>query len=70
MTRPADRRFAVELRPNSKCVGWHAVVFDGFYFVAGIALGRDEAFRLALETFREQRALRWALARAARKKLN
>jgi hypothetical protein len=70
MTRPSNRRFAVELRPNSQCEGWHAVVFDGMRFVAAVALDRDEAFRLALETFREQRALRRALARAARKKLN
>lgn len=70
MTRPSNRRFAVELRPNSKCQGWHAVIFEGWYYVAAIALDRDEAFRLALETYREQRALRRVAWREARKKLN
>ena len=70
MTRPADRRFAVELRPNACGQGWHAVIFEGWLYVAAIAFDRDEAFRLALEAYRADRAVRRVAWREARKKLN
>lgn len=70
MTRRSGRRFAVELRPNAKCEGWHAVIFEGWLFVAAVALDRDEALRLALGAYRADRAVRRVAWREARKKLN